>query len=99
MAALFRKRQKNDNGGLKALSETELEGIGGGYEKIEDKVLGQTVYRGIDENGSEFYTTDETLAKNKDVSKQTNFATPFNMEAALKARNSANGEVVYLDNN
>ena len=30
MAALFRKRQKNDNGGLKALSETELEGIGGG---------------------------------------------------------------------
>jgi hypothetical protein len=99
MAALFRKRKKNDNGGLKALSETELEGIGGGYEKIEDKVLGQTVYRGIDENGSEFYTTDETLTKNKDISKQTNFATPFNMEAALKARNSANGEVVYLDNN
>lgn len=98
MAALFRKRKKNDNGGLKALSETELEGIGGGYEKIEDKVLGQTVYRGIDENGSEFYTTDETLTKNKDISKQTNFATPFNMEAALKARNSANGEVVYLDN-
>ena len=99
MAALFRRRKKNKNEGLRALNETELEGIGGGYEKIEDKVLGQTVFRGVDENGGEFYTTDETLAKNKDTSKQINFATPFNMEAALKARNSANGEVVYLDNN
>ena len=98
MSALFRRRQKNKNEGLRALSETELEEIGGGYEKIEDKVLGQPVYRGLDENGSEFYTTDETLAKSKDISNRTKFDTPFNMEAALKARNAANGEVVYLDN-
>ena len=96
MAAFFGKSKKNKK--FNALSEEELEGIGGGYEKIEDKVLGQVVYRGLDENGSEFYTTDGTIAKNKDISGKTKFDTPFNMEAALKARNAANGEVVYLDN-
>lgn len=97
MATFLGKSRKNKK--LNALSEEELEGIGGGYEKVEDKVLGQIVYRGLDENGSEFYTTDETIAKNKDVSGKIKFDTPFNMEAALKARNSVNGEVIYLDNN
>lgn len=94
MAALFRRRQKNKNEGLRALGKTELEGIGGGYEAI--KILGRTVYRVLDANGDEFYTMDKTSAKNKDVSGKIKFDTPFNMEAALKARDS--GTMVYLDN-
>lgn len=93
MASFFRKNENKKS--PTALSEEELDEISGGYEQIS--VLGKPVFRGIDENGDEFYTTDETLAKSTDASEKTKFNTPFNEDAALKAIRSGNN-VVYPDN-
>lgn len=95
MAGFFRRNKSKK--GPTALSEEELDEISGGYEQISADILGKTVYRGIDGNGDEFYTIDETLAKSADTSGKTKFDTPFNKDAASKAIQSGNN-VIYPDN-
>ena len=85
------KKKKNNSSTSASLSEDQLSAVGGGYETYKMNKLGVDIYRGVDEFGKEFYTIDESRAKLKDKSGLTKFSTPFNEEAALKARNSADG--------
>lgn len=91
MSIFSRKNKKKNNNSSVSLSEDQLSAVGGGYETYKTNKLGVNVYRGIDAFGKEFYTIDESRAKLEDESGLTKFSTPFDEEAALKARNSADG--------
>lgn len=96
MSIFSRKNTKKNEESSISLNESQLSSVGGGYGTYKMDKLGMTVYRGIDEFGKEFYTTDESRAKLEDKNELTKFSTPFNEEAALKARNATDG-VYYVE--
>ena len=91
-----RKNKKKNEKSSVSLNEDQLSSVGGGYGTYKMDKLGVTIYRGIDKFGKEFYTTDESRAKLEDKSGLTEFPTPFNEEAALKARSATDG-VYYVE--
>ena len=93
MAKTVTAGNSSKNNSAMALSDDDLGSVGGGYDTMT--VLNHKVYRGVDEFGDIFYTTNKSLVKKMDTSGDKKIDTPFNKSFAEKAL-MANG-VVYED--